>query len=182
MMTSNLVLITGYAGSGKDEVGKILLEAGYKRYAFADLVKIHTSDKHGFDIELTKTQEGKNTVVTSKFDQQIATVRQFLIDESAFMKVVYNNPAFWALLLEKQIKELPPHNVVITDWRYEAELNHFLEEFNLCKITKIRIHRDSVKPLTDPSEHNIDHIPCDHTIQNNGTLEELRNQVSALGI
>jgi len=180
MAAPNLVLITGYAGSGKDEIGKILQNNGYKRYAFADNVKIHTSDKHGFDIALTQTQEGKNTMVKSTFDQQIATVRQFLIDESAFMKTVYNNPAFWALLLEKQIKETPPHNVVITDWRYEAELNHFMEEFDLCKIIKIRIHRDSVKPLTDPSEHNVDHIPCDHTIQNNGTLEELRNQVTQL--
>ena len=181
-MTPNLILITGYAGSGKDEVGKILLEKGYKRYAFADLVKIHSADKHGFIIDLTKTQEGKNTIVKSKYDQSELSVRQYLIDESALMKEAFSEPAFWAILLEKQIKEEPPHNVVITDWRYEAELNHIVKEFTECKITKIRIHRESVKPLTDPSEHNIDHIVCDHVIQNNGSLEELRNQVTALGL
>lgn len=181
-MTPNLVLITGYAGSGKDEVGKILLEKGYKRYAFADLVKIHTADKHGFSIDLTMTQEGKNTIVKSKYDQSELTVRTYLIDESALMKQEFNEPAFWAILLEKQIKDESQHDIVITDWRYEAELNHFVKEFTDCKITKIRIHRDSVKPLTDPSEHNIDHILCDYTIQNNGTLEDLRNQVELLGL
>lgn len=182
MMTPNLVLLTGYAGSGKDEVGKIYQNKGYKRYAFADLVKIHAADKHGFNVDLTKTQEGKSTIVKSKYDQQDATVRQYLIDESALMKELYDEPAFWAILLEKQIKEEPPHNVVITDWRYEAEINHFVKEFTECKITKIRIHRTSVKPLTDPSEHNIDHIVCDYTIQNDGSLEELKNQVTALGL
>jgi hypothetical protein len=180
MSTSNLVLITGYAGSGKDEVGKILQENAYKRYAFADLVKIHTADKHGFSIDLTKTQEGKNTIVKSRYNQQDATVRQFLIDESALMKEEFDEPAFWAILLEKQIKDEPPHNIIITDWRYEAELNHMLKEFTDCRIIKIRIQRNSVKPLEDPSEHNIDHIVCDYTIENNGSLEELRRQVTLL--
>jgi hypothetical protein len=180
MSIANLVLITGYAGSGKDEVGKILQNKGYKRYAFADLVKIHSADKHGFSIELTQTQEGKNTIVKSKYDQQEATVRKYLIDESALMKELYNEPAFWAILLEKQIKDEPPHNIVITDWRYIAEHDHFIKEFTDCKITKLRIQRNSVKPLEDPSEHNIDHIACDYTIENNGTLEELKNQMEKL--
>jgi hypothetical protein len=180
MSIANLVLITGYAGSGKDEVGKILQNKGYKRYAFADLVKIHTADKHGFVIDLTKTQEGKNTIVKSKYDQREATVRQFLIDESALMKEVYNEPAFWAILLEKQIKDEPPHNIVITDWRYIAELNHMVKEFTDCKITKIRIQRNSVKPLEDPSEHNIDNVTCDYTIENNSSLDDLKNLVLTL--
>jgi hypothetical protein len=38
-MRSNLVAFTGYGGSGKDEAAKPLIESGYTRVAFGDIIK-----------------------------------------------------------------------------------------------------------------------------------------------
>jgi hypothetical protein len=99
------------------------------------------------------------------------------------MKELYNNPAFWAIILEKIIKEennTKQIQIVITDWRYEAELNHFIKEFADFQIITIRIIRNSVKPLDDQSEHNLDQINCDYTIYNNDTITVLKEQIVQL--
>jgi len=186
MSQSQFFFITGYAGSGKDEVGKILQTHGYKRYGFADMVKIHTADKHKFSVELTQTQTGKNTLVLSPTCNTTQTVRQFLIDESQFLKTAFNDPAVWAKILEKLIKEQnspdQPLKIVITDWRYPDELSHFQQTFPLVTIKTVRVVRNSVTPLPDLSEHSIDHIVCDYTINNDTTLEDLKQQVMQLPI
>jgi hypothetical protein len=181
-MTKSIIFITGYAGSGKDYVGTILAEKGYKRYAFADMLKIHVADVHGFDLALAHTQSGKQTTVLSKKTNTPETVRNLLIEESAKAKEMYNDQAFWARILEKLIKTDPPEKVVITDWRYEAEITHFKAEFPTTQFHTIRVVRDSVTPSTDPSEHNIDHIVCDYTIFNNQTTIDLKHKVTQLPI
>lgn len=183
---SQFFFITGYAGSGKDEVGKILQEQGYKRYGFADMVKIHTADKHKFPLELTQSQTGKNTLVISPQSNTTQTVRQFLIDESQFLKNGFNDQAVWAKILERLIKEQNspdiPLKIVITDWRYPEELSHFQETFPDVPIKTVRIVRTNIIPLNDLSEHSIDHIVCDYTINNDTTLEDLKQQVMQLPI
>jgi len=174
-----IILITGYAGSGKDAAGKVLIEQGYVRYAFADSVKRFSSKRHNFSFNLTQTQEGKASTVISAYNNTVATVREFLISDSAEMKQTHNDPAFWAKLLAKKIKEDQLQKVVVTDWRYTAEFRNFKEEFN-SKITTVRIYRNSVKPLDDPSEHELDAVACDHIIQNNGTMTELKERVLQL--
>jgi hypothetical protein len=39
-MNKNLIAFTGYARAGKDEAAKPLIEAGWKRHAFGDLIKL----------------------------------------------------------------------------------------------------------------------------------------------
>jgi dephospho-CoA kinase len=167
--------MTGYAGSGKDEAGKVF--KGYTRYAFADMLKLFSAERHNFPFALTQTQEGKATKIQSAYNNSVASVREFLISDSAEMKQAHNNPAFWAKLLAKKIKDEQPKKVVITDWRYNAEFKNFKEEFINSKITTLRIFRNSVTPLKDPSEHELDQVVCDYTIQNNSTIEMLKAKV-----
>lgn len=166
-MAQEIFLISGYAGSGKDAAGKVYQKLGYKRYAFADMLKIQCAQKYDFPFELTQTQEGKNTVVVLN-----KTVRQLLIEEAALMKELHNDPAYWAKLLAKIIKSDQPKKVVITDWRYTAELANFQEEFRDSPITTVRIQRSSVVPSEDPSEHELDNYSCNYTIVNDGSLEQ----------
>lgn len=42
--TRRVVAFTGYAGAGKDEAAKPLLEAGYSRFGFGDLIKNELED------------------------------------------------------------------------------------------------------------------------------------------
>lgn len=176
-MAQEIFLISGYAGSGKDAAGKVYQKLGYKRYAFADMLKIQCAQKYDFPFELTQTQEGKNTVVVlSKSKGSVVvlnkTVRQLLIEEAALMKELHNDPAYWAKLLAKIIKTDQPKKVVITDWRYTAELANFQEEFRDSPITTVRIQRSSVVPSEDPSEHELDNYSCNYTIVNDGSLEQ----------
>lgn len=187
-----IILITGYAGSGKDTLGKLFIEKGYKRYAFADIVKIRTAETHGFPFELTQTQEGKSTLVTSKLTNKQATVREFLIIDSAEAKAKFNDNAFWAKILENIIQIDKPTKVVITDWRYKAEYEHFSNVFdsyfgsNIQSIKEpriintIRVVRDNITISDDPSEHELDSVKTDYTFQNNGSLEELKLQLNRL--
>lgn len=177
-----IILICGYAGSGKDTIGDILQKKGYTRYAFADELKEFTAKKHGFLYDLTVTQKGKNTNVLSILTKEIDSVRKFLIYESALAKKIYNDDMYWAKIVVSKIKENSHLNqYVITDWRYIAELNHTKELLNQ-KIYTIRVIRNDIVPLSDSSEHELDSIICDFTIHNNESLDNLIKQVEALPI
>ena len=170
-----IVLLAGYAGSGKDTVGALFTKAGYKRVAFADRVKTHSAEIHGFPFELTQTQEGKSTVVKSKSSKLEAPVRWFLIDESRRMKEVSNDPAYWARAVSTDIRTLN-QNIVITDWRYKAEYNLIKEQFPNATIMRVRVLRNVVVS-DDPSEHEIDHEHYDCVLRNYGTLDDLRAEI-----
>jgi dephospho-CoA kinase len=175
-----IIFLSGYAGSGKDEAAAIFQTQGFKRYAFADEVKLYSSNAHGFDYSLTQTQPGKSTVVKSTSTHATKSVRQFLIDDSAQKKAENSDPAFWARLLAQQIIKDNTTDIVISDWRYTAEIDHFKVTFPEAKIVTVVIQRQCVKPINDPSEHELDFYVFDHGITNNGTLENYRETCMAL--
>ena len=175
-----IIFLSGYAGSGKDEAASTFQTQGFKRYAFADEVKIYSSKVHGFDYSLTQSQAGKATIVNSLSSNASKSVRQFLIDDSAQKKAENNDPAFWARLLAQQITKDNTENVVISDWRYTAEIDHFKTTFPTAKIVTVVIQRQCIKPINDPSEHELEFYVFDHGITNNGTLEQYRETCMAL--
>ena len=168
-------LITGYATSGKDTVGSIMERVGFRRYAFADPLKFYSSNFHGYNIQLTQTQSGKETVVQSKQTDRSATVRQFLIDDSLRLKKLKGDN-IWAEAIQEQIVADNLKYIVITDWRYRHELAYLQSTLKDAKLITIRVIRDSVKPIQDPSEHDLDGYVTNFTIKNNGTIDALTNQ------
>ena len=168
-----IVLISGYSGSGKDTAAAVFNRLGFSVYSVADNVKRQSSEYHGFPYNLTQSQEGKATQVTSKKTKQTKTVRQFLIEDSLENKVLNNDQAFWARLLVQQIKHESPKFLVISDWRYKAEYEHIKFSFPTAELIKIRITRDSVVPSADPSEHELDNEQFNFTIKNNTTINDL---------
>lgn len=175
-----IILLAGYAGSGKDTVGSLFVKRGFSQFAFAHEVKVHSSQLHGFPFELTQTQEGKDTLVKSRYDLRFASVRTFLIDDSAHMKIVHNNPAYWATKVAEAILKADCEAVVITDWRFKAEYEHLKQAFPGANIMRIRVYRPSVTPLESFSEHELDEEPFMCTIHNTGTIEELDDQVEEI--
>jgi hypothetical protein len=159
----HIVMLSGYAGSGKDTAGKILIARGFKRYAFADAVKVYSANLHGYPLSLTHTQEGKCQKVGDK------TVRQLLIEDSANAKEEHGDPAYWAKKTAASILSDKTEYVVITDWRYRAELDHFRSAFPDAILQTIRLERDSIQILADPSEHDLDGQQMDITIDNSNT-------------
>lgn len=175
-----IILLAGYAGSGKDTVGVLFIKRGFTQFAFAHEVKVHSSQLHGFPFELTQTQKGKDTVVKSQHNHQVASVRTFLIEDSAQMKKIKSNPAYWATKVAEAILKAECEAVVITDWRYKAEYEHLKEVFPDATIMRGRVHRPSITPLTDASEHELDEEPLTFTIHNTSTIEALDAQVEEI--
>lgn len=167
-------LIAGYATSGKDTVGSIFERVGFRRYAFADPLKFYSAQLHGYDIKLTQTQSGKETVVHSKKTNRTATVRQFLIDDSLQMKKEQGDN-IWGRAVVEEIRTHTPKYAVITDWRYKHEAAYLRAQLPHAKIITLRVLRDSVKPSTDASEHDLDSVQTDFTIHNNTTIDSLTN-------
>ena len=169
-------LISGYAGSGKDAAGRVFERVGFRRYAFADILKQRSSEDHGFNMALTLTEVGKATLVKSKKTHRTGTVRSFLIEDSAQAKKTHADEGYWAKLVADQIAQETPKFVVITDWRYNSEYTTMRARFPQAKLVCIRVMRPSVEPSQDPSEHELDGTPMDFIIENNSTLDALTEQ------
>jgi hypothetical protein len=171
-----ILMVSGYAGSGKDALSELFIPHGYKTYAFADAVKTFVAETHGFPINLTYSQEGKATQILSTKTKKTHTVRQLLINDSLEMKILHNDPAFWAHKVAGQINISRHQQIIISDWRYKAEINYLVSRFPDSIIKKIRIFRKSVTPINDPSEHDLDDYDFDYIVHNTGTLSDLNTE------
>lgn len=157
-----IALISGFSKSGKDTAGQVFQNMGFKRYSFAEALKKYTSELYGFPLSLTVSQEGKSTIVHNG-----STVRTLLIKESLKMKQVKQNDGYWADIIIERIKSENPKYIVITDWRYVAEYEHFRNSFDRDEIVKINIVRTGLEQSEDPSEHDLDRHNFDHILLNN---------------
>lgn len=72
---------------------------------------------------------------------------------------------------------LPNHKYVFTDLRFENEY-YGLRELGAILIKIIRTESDIVEH--PKSEGNLEHLEFDHTLNNNGTLDELYKQVEKI--
>lgn len=175
-----IILLSGYAGSGKDTVADYLKLKGASTFSVAENVKRESANIHGYNYDLTQSQEGKKTIVNSLKTGEKNTVRWFLIEDSLEAKVKNNDEAFWIRLLAKDIVLTNSKLIVISDWRYMAEYTHLKSIFPDAKILTARIVRDSVIPSNDPSEHELDFIKYDHVILNNTSKEDLYIEANSL--
>lgn len=158
-MMSQIILISGYAGSGKDTFSEFLIKylPDAKKYAFADSIK-EIARKY-FNWDGIKDEKG----------------RQLLIGIGAAGRE--ENPFIWAERVIEKIEEEKPAYAVISDWRFKNEHKKILEEFGFENVVTIRIEKDGVKPIDDISEHDLDNYPdFDFIIKNNSSLQELEKQ------
>jgi hypothetical protein len=176
-------LICGYAGSGKDSVGELLYDISdnddqiTSKISFADEVKIETSKIFHFPIDWAYSQEGKRKVITNDGK----TVRDLLIQHSAEEKIKTKDPAIWAKKVATQILEDDETDIwIIPDWRYVEEHETLIRLFPEWTIKTVRVLRSNVKPIDDPSEHQLDGLLTDFVLVNDGTLKDLKKQVKKM--
>jgi len=68
-------------------------------------------------------------------------------------------------------------NWILTDTRFPNEADAIRKEDGVL----IRVERPGVKPINDhPSETGLDHYKFDHVIKNNGSIEDLSDQVKSI--
>ncbi len=168
-----IILLRGFSNSGKDFVGNIICKKyGYKQFSFADSLKKIVADKYNINLDLLYCQEGKMMIC----DNDSRTHRQLLIDEALKLKE-YDFDIF-AKHCCNEINDYIQNNsknnsmnnyIIITDWRFNNELEVLKENFpdaNIIPVHVIRTNQDK-SPIDDISEYHLMDRKDDITIINN---------------
>eukprot|EP00877_Chromochloris_zofingiensis_P002864 jgi/Chrzof1/12579/UNPLg00532.t1 len=168
-----IVLLSGWMKSGKDLVGQILVERGFKRLAFADALKEEVHKLYGIDMHLMHSQEGKSSVWKDG-----KTVRDVLTHHG--MGLRQTDPDVWVNKVMLQLQSSHHDKYVITDWRLPNKHDRLSRTFGRQAVQAVRIDRFDKPPLQDHSETALDSFPFDVRITNRGSLVELRSRVSSV--
>lgn len=172
-----IVGLSGYSRSGKDTVAQILVEDyGYSRIAFADIIRTaiyrlnplvtydgmrlaHLVDLEGWDIAKTLPEVRRLLQVMG------SEVGRDMID-----------PQVWVELTLGSTKN--DDKIVISDVRFKNEAEEI--KWKGGKVWRVsRIDADSPINL-HRSETDLDHWLFDEYISNNGTIMDLREEISKL--
>ncbi len=171
----HIILISGKAGSGKDTVGKILVNNHYyTRYAYADALKDYVSETFKLDRKLFDTQEGKMSEII--IDGKKTSPRQLLIDVSLEKKK--ENELIWIETVIKNIINCNNKFIVITDFRFLQEYTELIKIFG--NVTTLKIERKYSLNIDDPSETSLNSFDFAFTLENNSSKEELQSKIAML--
>ena len=157
-----IILLSGWAGSGKDAAALLLEEMNFIRLAFADMLKVEVAAATGIPLDTFHDHRLKDIPIAGK------TPRQLLIEHAAAARA--SDPDLYTRLVINRIN--PIHNYVISDWRYPREEELLTAAFGQ-NVLRVRINR-SVTPMDDPTEHALDDATVDRVIQNDGSISDLR--------
>lgn len=179
----SIILLRGFSHSGKDFVGEILCrEYQYKRFAFADSLKSMVATSVGCPVEQLHSQEGKLKIC--ELDPAKRTYRQILIDEALRLRSI--DAGIFAKHCCKEIDCIGADRIVITDWRYDNELEIVTRTFSQMKVIPVHIIRSNQieSPVNDISEYQLQHRCDDYVIHNkmdNTIYKEIQELIDFLG-
>lgn len=175
-----LICIIGNIGSGKSTAGNILKQYGYEEITFANPVK-EMGLILGFEHkELYGSQEDKLKinefwgVSGREFMQKFATnIMRNELHKHINMNM--DGKTIWVRLCEKKIIQMLKENkkILISDGRFPDEIN-MIKQYNG---TIIKLERNNSFDLNHESESYISNIKYDKIINNNGTLDDLENEI-----
>lgn len=157
-----IVLLAGWAGSGKDLFGAYLTKnRGYKRYAFADPVKDLVAPAYGLDRASLDTAEGK----AATHGPTGQTVRDLLISYAEESRAA--DPTCWASAIAARILADKPPRVVVTDWRHLEEFFALQRAVPAATFYFLRCTRygERYSSVPDATEYGLLGFPFDAELQ-----------------
>lgn len=178
---SQIVMLSGWAGSGKDTVANILTsEHGYTRFAFADALKYDVHECTGIPMQILHSPYMKMEALPFPIDgfPDAVTYRDVIIQHAARQRALDND--IYSRKVVDEIRAKKPARVVISDWRYQREYEVLKDAFPEVTIRKVAIRNSSVPQMDIPSEHDLDDVPMDTIVHNNSTLTDLALIVKTL--
>ena len=170
-----LILLSGWAGSGKDAVAAILTENyGFQRFAFADPLKEAVAAATGFPAAMFERPFKDRPLSAS----DPRTPRDLLIQHADAARAI--DPDIYSRAIATAIQASGVRKAVISDWRYQREGAVVTAALAAegWRILRVRIERPGVTPSAAPIEHDLDSAEMYCYIQNNGTLADLAQKVT----
>jgi hypothetical protein len=174
-----IVLLSGWAGSGKDAAAALIVEElDFYRLSFADTLKREVAVMTGIPLEDFHTSR-KNKPLTNHVSgfPTAQSPRDILIQRAAAVRAT--NPNHYAELVSDRIATEGGWRYVISDWRYPNEYETLADTLAGHTFLRVRIVRSGIIPLLEPSEHQLDHAIFDATIHNDGSISDLRDAIKA---
>lgn len=177
-MSGKLIGITGYARSGKDELAKSLfLRGNYRPMAMSDALRemamvldpiLTDGDEEWYSLSQTIMREGYTEAKKHK------GVREYLqiLGTNAVRNILGEDS--WVAAAERQfVSSLAEgSNVTVTGIRFPNEVN-MIKRYGG---TMIKVLREGTGPVNQHVSDDIDNLPVDVVIFNNGTLQDLANE------
>lgn len=176
-----IITLSGKSCAGKDTVGEYLIKNhGFTRYALADNLKKTLIDILIRIEKATKKQltfDRLNTIKDIKVHSKNFTTREMLQQLSDDLKRWFGSDLYCETL-NQQIKNEKKDRVVITDCRYQHEIDYFKNQYkekNLS-INILRNHqKKSLKSDSHDSEKN--DVICEMTLKNYGSIADLYQNI-----
>lgn len=176
--TPMVVLVSGWAGAGKDCAAALLVEeCGFQRVAFADALKEDVAKVTGLPLDwfYTATKDRPLPEPCTAYPTA-KTPRDILLQHALVRRAI--DPDVYSKGVAATIMDAPGVRFVVSDWRYRSEHKVIAEELGeFYRIFRVRIERPGIRQSADPSEHDLDNISMDYVITNDGTISDLRHAV-----
>ena len=184
-----IIALTGYSGSGKDTAASYLIEHyGFQKMSFAATLKDAIAAVFGWPRDMLEglTNESrewrdkKDVWWSNKLDMYV-TPRKILQLWGTEVCRQHFHEDIWIMSLERQLSQLSETaKIVITDCRFENEAAMIRSIGG--KMIHVRRWITASGTVTNSSEHKsesgIEVDDADMIISNNGTLQELYENVS----
>ncbi len=186
------IAITGKANSGKNTVGKLLVKALQEQgvdgkahfVAFADPIK--EMARIAFPNIPRKWLYGPSKfraeVIPGAFKDDVPlTVRQLLIDIGNDFGRKYQSNR-WLLNFDHTFNKLVKRHagiVVVTDCRFRNEFDH-LKNLGFFQLRLLRESNVKINDVSETSQDSIRDEEYDYVLHNNGTLKDLKLEVSKI--
>lgn len=185
-----IIALTGYGQVGKDSVGRLLVEQhGFTRVAFADKLKelalkidpLVEDHEHAPDyapplsgvVRECGWEKAKSYPFVREYLQRLGVAAREVLGPNVWVDAVVND--IWP-------GWLAGNNYVITDVRFLNEAARVRLDFQ-PDVRVVRVQRPGYGPLNGHvSETELDQIRVDHTLVNDGTIEDLERKVRTLVI
>ena len=176
-----LIGLSGYAGSGKDEVAKILVHKGFERVAFADGVRdclyalnprvMHPESGLQWDLRALVVSKGWDRI---KWYPEVRGLLQRMGVEAG--REMFEQDC-WITKLNEKFFTFDEDDIVIPDVRFPNEREWIMD--NGGEVW--RVTRPGYGPVNKhSSETALDTYFFDAAVKNDGTLDDLEQQILAL--
>jgi hypothetical protein len=173
-----IIGLSGYAGTGKDTVAKVLIDNhGYRRIAFADAIRdslyvLNPIVREGFRVQGLVDSYGWDNAKVKNLELR----RLLQVYGSEVGRERYGN-GFWVNQALKGISN-SLEKIVITDVRFPNEADA-IKMYDKAQIW--RVARPGVAPINSHiSETAMDTYLCNHTIVNDSGKNDLEKTIELL--